>query len=246
MPEMRTRMGWQSQEASTLREMSESILEQAKAQEGGMTAKRTIDFDERSHRYTVAGSEFLSVTKAIDAVGLISDWAKDEAAAERGTAVHLATRLHDEKNESLLRVHLRETAEMETEGYLLGWRSFLSQTGFKVRLIEHRVHDRINGYAGTLDRTGIFRGQEAVADIKSNKSGQVSPTVAMQTAAYANAYKPGRRLLRIAVALKPDGTFRCAVYKPKSLRRDLDDFLAVLRVAGLRRKYKLSEFGQGD
>ena len=204
--------------------------------------KKRMQFDEKSHQYSSAeGKKYISVTKAIDLAGLMSDWARDEAAAERGTAVHLATRLYDEKNFSLLKIHLRETVEMETEGYLEAHILFLKQSRFKVELIEHRVVDELYGYAGTLDRKGILNGQKAIGDLKSSKTGRTPLSTAWQTAAYANAYKRGGRFLRFGLALHPDGTYNVTLYPPKDMRSDLEDFLAVLRVTRLRKKLGITK-----
>ena len=198
-----------------------------------------VQFDERAHQYSTGGKKVLSVTQAIKAAGLVPDEFFNEEAAERGKAVHMAARLYDEHNMETLRVHLRETKEYGIEGYLDGWIDFLKVSKFKVRKIEHLVSDPARHYAGRLDREGMLNGQEAVLDLKSNKTGRVWPTAALQLAAYVNPLRKGRRFrrfLRVAVALRPDGKFNCIEYKMRDFESDLQDFFVVLQAARIRQR----------
>ena len=199
-----------------------------------------IKFDERSHSYSDGTRRLTSVTQALDY--LVPMELRDDEAAKRGTAVHLATALYDQREMDTLRVHLAETAEYGTEGYLDGWIAFLRDTKFKVELVEHLVHSREYDYAGKLDRSGKLNRLPAVIDIKSNESGQVWPTVGMQLAAYVAALAKGdraKRVQRVAVCLKPDGKYNCTVYKAETFQSDLADFLSVLRAGRVRKRLGL-------
>ncbi len=199
-----------------------------------------VTLDERSHVYRDgSGRNLLAVTHIIDLNGLIPSQMKDEEASARGRAVHLATALYDRNEVATLRIHLQETAEYGTEGYLDSWIRFLKDTRFKVRLIEHQMMDKTYGIAGTLDREGVLNRADALLDLKSNKAGTIWPTTALQLAAYAHMKARGKRIQRVGVALKPDGTYSCTPYPVEMLASDLADFLALVRALRVKQRLGL-------
>lgn len=165
-----------------------------------------LQFDPAQHRYTLGGEHLPSVTQVLDDVldlyrGV--DRAILEAAQVRGTHVHLACELDD-------RGVLDESALAEEyRPYLKAWRRFRFDSGFEIQAIEERVYHAALGYAGTLDRRGLYRGRTTILDIKSNAA---PASVGAQTAAYDRArasmtgsHKPA---LRLCVELRADGMFR--------------------------------------
>lgn len=122
-----------------------------------------IQFDEKSHTYTLDGVELPSVTHICRF--LAYDYKSDkpwlaEAAARRGTAVHEACALID----------YGETPEETPEiaGYLKAYSRFLKDYRPDWELIEHSMGNLELGYAGTLDRYGtLYDGRRCIVDIKT-------------------------------------------------------------------------------
>lgn len=120
-------------------------------------------------------------------------------------------------------------------GYLEAWRRFRQLHGFHPELVEHRGYCATYGYAGTLDRRGIFQhvygspvtDGESLVDIKTS----VAPYwAAFQTAAYANFFEHPAKYRRMAVALREDGSFKVHEYRCADFAKHLNVFLAALTV----------------
>ena len=169
-----------------------------------------IRFDPDSHTYWLGSVRVPSVTQIL---GVITDFSMVDPEvlaykAQLGTAVHLATELYD--------AGTLDPASIDpvVEPYLDAWVRFLSETGFEVDAIEQRVFHPAHIYAGTLDRTGRLDGRTAVLDIKT--SAALMPSVGPQLAAYQEALAAGEQKTRperrLAVQLKPDGTYRLKEY----------------------------------
>jgi len=191
-----------------------------------------FEFDADFHVYTLDGEELPSVTQILEAAGIIDyshiPWNVRHLALERGRAVHAATELDD-------RGDLDETTlDPMLEGHLAAWRRFRAETGFTPTLIEHRDYHRLHRYAGTIDRLGNFNGgRAAVLDIKTNHA---EPWVRLQLAAYSEF--AGFVYERVCVELHADGTYRTFTFPVADRRRDLNDFLACLRVMQLKAELK--------
>lgn len=192
--------------------------------------KPSIELDVERHVYSVKGVEYISVTQALDEGGAMPWVTKHQYYLDRGRAVHSATQYDDEGD--LIYDDLPEYLS----GYVDAWRCFCAETEFVPLLIEEKVFSKRYGYAGCLDRVGIFRGEQVVLDIKS---GEIAPATAMQTAAYGKAYKPGKRWRRLAVQLKPDGTFKVVEWGADMFERDFADFIAFHRMAIWKRRNKI-------
>ena len=194
------------------------------------TTRPEIEFDEAAHTYKVEGRELISVTQVLDECGLVSPFCKGEEYRTRGQAVHMACQFSDEGELDW------ETVRPEWIGYVQAWEKFKNETGFQVLLSEHKVAHLTYGYAGRLDRQGIFNAKkrDTIVDIKT---GAIQPETALQLAAYGEAYLPGKLWDRVAVGLKPDGNYSLKVYPPAEFQADLHDFLACLRVAVWKRRY---------
>lgn len=149
-----------------------------------------------------------------------------QAAADFGKHVHLACELYDNGvlDEAMLDENLAP--------YLVAWKSFLQDTGFKITENEKLVYSEKFKYAGTLDRTGILNGKQALVDIKS--TAVASPVTGPQTAAYSQAYKEMggyKRPARFTVHLAPNK------YKlvPHKDGMDFQVFMACLSVFNWRK-----------
>lgn len=187
-----------------------------------------LEYDSQRHVYYRDAREIPSVTQILEAAGLVSNFMKDEAAAKRGTDVHAWTAADDTHG-----VDLRSVPK-EYRGYLRAWRKYRVDSGFYPTVIEERMDSEIWGYAGRIDRIGMRSTLDArkfidvITDIKTNKSGAVPAYVKYQLVAYAHAYAPGQIFERIAVALKPDGSYNCKVYGIQDFQIDLAEWLQIV------------------
>lgn len=186
-----------------------------------------LEFDEQDHRYFADGIELPSVTQVLDAAGHISQFCKDDQARWRGVSVH-ALAAEDDKTHLDLR-----TVPVELRGYLRAWRKYKMESGFQVEQIEKRVDSPV-GYSGRLDRTGFLPQSKLlfILDLKTSKSGAVASYVKYQLAAYAFAENPRSIFNRVAVALMPDGNYRCKVYQIEDLQIDIAEFLTMVKNYG--------------
>lgn len=168
-----------------------------------------LQFDAATHRYTVAGERWPSVTEVLDPLIELDGIRKDvlKAAAEFGTHVHMATDLYDRGvlDEPALDPHLAP--------YLAAWKIFLRDSGAEVIATEVRVaHEKLR-YAGTLDKIVRWtrKGKHTLAQIDI-KSGVVPRTVGPQTAAYNEAAQSigvvTGSVPRFALQLRPDAGYR--------------------------------------
>jgi len=148
-------------------------------------------------------------------MGDLSRWS-DESALRRGEAVHLATAFDD------LGQLAEESLDPRLVGYLAGWRKFRRELSPEIQTIEEKVHHKLYGYEGTLDRRLTLRGRAGILDIKS---GLPQRWHAVQLAAYANTFDGP--LARWGIYLADDGTYRLEEYKD---RHDWDVFKAALTI----------------
>ena len=167
-----------------------------------------IQFDEKTHTYTLDGVEIPSVTHICRflAYDYKSDrpWLAAEA-ARRGTAIHEACALIDYGEEP------EETPEIS--GYLKAYRRFLSDYQPDWELIEHPMGDIELGYAGTLDRYGVIGDRPCILDIKT---GQIHPaSVQAQLTAYKFLFPHEYNSIRLfALKLCNGGTYVLIEFEP--------------------------------
>jgi len=171
-----------------------------------------LTFDAAAHRYYWDGQPVPGVTTILQPLtdfGAVSEEVL-RAASEFGTAVHLACELSDKKT-----LDFKQLDE-HLVPYLEAWHKFSGDYEVQWNGIEERVFHPKLRYAGTLDRRGIVRGRRAYVDIKS--SVQLYPSVGPQLAAYARADDEvmGGAALRMAVQLRPDGTYHAKTYTDPS------------------------------
>lgn len=172
-----------------------------------------ISFDPESHVYrTDGGNPVLSVTTIIRRAGLSDPRFYSDEARDRGTAAHLAIQYINEGTLDDDTVHERILP------YVLGYRRWLSQSGFVVEQAERIVHNPIYGYAGTVDIVGTLNGLPAVVDVKT---GTMQPWTALQLAAYAEAIAPRKNILRFGLEIRQDSSYR---FEQFAERTDFDVF----------------------
>jgi hypothetical protein len=173
-----------------------------------------IVFNPVTHKYFYEGKNVLGVNEILELCGLrdVSNIpvAKLMAGADRGHAVHTACELWDRADWDNIRL------DAPLLPFLEAWKQFRADTSVSLIEIEKMVFSRAWGYAGRLDRIGLFPdGRRAVIDIKT--SATLSPATALQLAGYQIAYQdmfPKEKISsRIAVRLGRDGRYKMTEYK---------------------------------
>lgn len=154
------------------------------------------------------------VTRTLGAAGVV-DYSRVPAAVLRrrqleGRAVHLATEFDDagELDESTCSAYVMSCVR--------AWRMWRRLAGFEVEHCERIVYGFTSAgpFAGTTDRCGRLRGWRATVEIKTTAQLHAE-ACRMQTAAYADAARQSigfDAAVRVAVQLRPDGTFRAELF----------------------------------
>lgn len=189
-----------------------------------------LEYDDKTHTYTVDGQVYPSVTQVLTEAGFIDPTWYTEEGAERGKNVALITELHD-KNE--LADGRLEELYPQYVGYLVAWGKFCVERVEEILGIEERVCNTTWGYAGTLDRRVRLIGGtgQCIPDIKT---GAKAYWHRYQTAAYM-ACDYDKVHTRMAVYLKPNGKYTCDPHD--NYLHDLDVFRAALCVANEKRAH---------
>lgn len=182
-----------------------------------------IRFDEDTHAYYAGEQRLISVTQALNECDLRTIYYDNEEAKERGRMVHKACQFLDEGDLDW------GTVDPRIEGYVRAWEKAKDLLELSVLATEFTVYNSLYGYAGRPDVYALVGslGLNAVID---RKTGEISPVTALQLAAYGYAIDPNTVFGRFAVHLRSDGTFKVLTYPIGDYRRDVADFLSVLRV----------------
>jgi len=197
-----------------------------------MIVEENLRFDADSHTYRVGDRELTSVTTVLKARGLYDYGGIDPVvlahAGLRGDAIHGAIH-HFHRTGKWLTTGV---ALPEAEGYLVGYRQFLQDTGYVSIHSELRCYcDRL-WVAGTIDDVGkIWGTTPGILDVKSslvlNKE-----AVRLQLAGYRWLYArsghepqvPGAN--RWSLHLKADGRYKLDRYPHYAV--DIAEFLTHL------------------
>lgn len=182
-----------------------------------------LHFDEASHTYTLDGKVVPSVTQIIrplEAEALASipagvlEWKRG-----LGHAVHLACQLDDEGDLDAFSIDDRILP------YLMAWRAFRLDYGFKVTMNEQALGSRKYRFAGTVDRLGVLTKPiglkrnytgPAIVDLKTRVT--LPDAIGVQLAGYAKLVAeqgltgPDMPPLRLAVRLCDDGQYSFRIY----------------------------------
>jgi hypothetical protein len=185
-------------------------------------------FDPEHHLYLVQDRVVPSVTQVLHAAGLSADYsfvATEVLERKRivGEYVHKATQYLDEGSLDL------ESVDPQIQPYLAAYRRFINDSGFRPRLIEHRMVGSINGMlcGGTVDREGTMAGKLWIIDMKCIE--RLYPSFALQTAGYElllpKPVTPPFRYTRAVLQLRSNGSYKLTSYED---RGDFDVFRAAL------------------
>lgn len=143
-----------------------------------------LDFDQASHRYSVGGAPYTSVTQMIGALGLTPPYPESDPRGlkDLGTAVHKAADLAmwdrlDDANTS-----------PELLPYVVGVREKKREMNIRPIATELQLYDPLDGIAGTLDLFCLVYDDDfAVIDYK--RSNSVAPCTELQLAGYVRLLK---------------------------------------------------------
>ena len=192
-----------------------------------------VEFNAERHEYKRDGVIYRSVTQVLASGGKCPwqyvDEELRESSAKRGTSVHWLTQLEDE-----YALNYR-TVPKTLRGYRQAWMEWKRATGFVPVHIERQFISRY-GYAGTFDRLGSFPitslyGSRTTA-LVDLKTGEIQDYTRLQLAAYSLAvderFQIARNIRRVAVRLKPDGTYRVFEWPRSTWDRDIAEFMECL------------------
>lgn len=152
-----------------------------------------------NHIYTVNGVVKPGTTGILDGCGLISDFSKQEFAAQRGEAIHQGGAL-------LFQDRLDwTTVEPRIFGYLYSLEQFRKTTGFKAVTVEQKGYHKLYDYCGKWDVTGLFPWSALIEDdwLIDLKSGVPAKWHKLQTALYQRMAGTKHRG---CLYLQPDGS----------------------------------------
>jgi hypothetical protein len=164
-----------------------------------------------SHVYRLDGRRLHGVTDVLDAVGLISDFAKNDIAARRGSMVHLACHYLAEERLDWT------TVDEQIVAYVRAFEKFLHDTNFEVWKVETQLYDEELGFAGTFDLYGYCPAMGiSVLDIKTGiKARYHGP----QLAAYQHLIRNKHWKFpdhRAVIRLRADATYTLDPYKDRN------------------------------
>lgn len=171
-----------------------------------------ITLDE-NHVYTVNGEVKPGTTGILDYNGLISDFCKQEFAAQRGEAIHQGAAL-------LFRDLLDwQTVDPRIMPYLVSLQLFIKTTGFTAVTVEQKGYSPLD-YCGRWDVTGLFPYSRDIDDdwLIDLKSGSAAKWHKLQTVLYQRMAKTAHRG---CLYLQSDGTLAKLVE-----HKDLNDWKA--------------------
>ena len=189
----------------------------------------------RPQIYTVEEERVPSVTDVLRIAGL-TDFSRVPEdtlaeARERGKDVHYWLELYDQDARLV-------PGDLEIQGYIEAWAKFKKTSGFDVEKVEEPVLNSTYRYGGTPDRIGRAASKVVVAEIKC--VAQVVPATRLQLIGYALCLSGQAE--RVAVQLKPNGTYRPHVYK--NWQEDRADWISALRIAHFKLRHKLAGLGE--
>lgn len=195
-------------------------------------------FDETAHRYTVGGRDVPAVSRIIKTLEDLSDIPPGVLAAKGalGTAVHACCELLDQGDLD------DDTVRPEWRPYVDAYRMFLDHYQVEWQDIEQRHVNRVQWYAGTVDRFGRLRrrGTEewttALVDLKTRLT--LPPIIGVQLAAYEHLHPGYLGAARFALQLRKDGTYNLATFDSQT---DWPTFLGCLAIHKFRTTHRIGE-----
>ena len=192
-----------------------------------MIGGEPFSFVPETHEYFLGDRRLISVTEAMDAVGL-TDFSRIkpdvlEHARQRGTAVHTACHFLDEGDLDWA------TVSPEVEPYVRAWERFKKETGVELLGIEKPLFHATLGFAGTPDRVVNLYPHKGIIDLKTYAPDVVT---GIQLAGYSylelGQQSPLDAPKRWGLWLKDDGKYQLTEFTD---RGDEAVFLSCLTIA---------------
>lgn len=187
-----------------------------------------ITFNPERHEYTLNGRRVPSVTEVIQSV--LPGYQAEPWYLQRGQALHLACRYLDEGRLD------RSSVSPEIEGRVMAWERFRRELPSENVAIEEYLGDELHGFAGTLDRVLMVKGELCLVDIKSSHA----PQTIIQLGGYQRLWwhNKNRSIAQAAeVVLNEDGTYRATWLNKYEMNRGERVFLACLSVHNFKCEY---------
>lgn len=197
-----------------------------------------LTFNQERHIYQWHDAAVPSVTQILGDCGFYAhlapmpDELRDRSMA-RGSAVHEAVAI-------LARGGKLDWGALDPEiaGYADGFARWQAETGFVATAVEQAMFNERWRYAGTPDLVGrLGDGRTVLVDAKSTVA--LGPdglrAARLQTAAYVHFFPKPLALRRIALVLRPDGSFVEEPFKATHTARDFQVFLAALALYNFKR-----------
>lgn len=147
---------------------------------------KDLEFFESTHSYFYKGSQVISVTQALEAVG-ISDFTNVptedlERARIIGDLVHEMARLYG------LGILDESTVDPQLNGYLNAIKKFYAERVKEIIDIEAKIFNKTFMYAGTLDL--VYRSHDDRVYLEDFKTAKIAmPAAELQTSAYKYSYE---------------------------------------------------------
>ena len=174
---------------------------------------------------------WLGITRCLALAGVTDFSFVDEEAKFRGSEVHRIIELSDKD-------HLDErTVPKRLVGFHEAHCKFMRETGFIPTHIEFKVQSKTLGIRGRIDRAGLMKGKRTICDYKT---GSINPAVGLQLCLGGHLLDPSHWWQRVAIQLKPDGTYSMKQFPLISWHADLQTALACARVARWKISNKLA------
>lgn len=181
-----------------------------------------LTYDDAKHEYRWNGAVVPHVTGVL---APLVDYSMVDAdvmarAQELGTRTHRLVELECKQGLDINKL------DPFWQPYLRAWRTFVTETGFKLAHSERRIYHRLYGFAGTLDLEGEIFGKPGIVDLK--KSFAAGPATGLQIAAYLEARNDEKRRDKEAGKLKTRHALRLCPDEKQTYRlkpfEDDDEF----------------------
>lgn len=189
-----------------------------------------VHFDPEKHVYRLGGSGGRILPSVTGIIRPLMDFSmvdptKLEYRRQLGTAVHLATELHDEGNLN------EDTLDPAIIPYLDAWKKFKLEMNVNILASEESIFHSTLLYAGRLDNRATVGGWPYVIDKKCTAT--LSPVTGIQLAGYLGAVG-AKNTRRAAVQLKENGSY---VFEEYVGAGDWPMFISLLNVKNWREKH---------
>lgn len=167
-----------------------------------------------------------SVTECIDLANYIDlsmiHFDVLEEARVRGSSAHDWIKLITNEPDTVRGVPVPELIAP----YISAWEKWRVESGFEILNAEQVVVSKEHGFAGTYDIFGTINGRWALPDYKCRYG--LTPEIGPQTAGYVLALDFEEPVLRFALMLRRDGSYR---FEPMTNRLDRHAFISAVNVA---------------